>query len=448
MRAKNYKIITFICLFLILCVGVLSSGLFGTVKAQSESFTPIQNPIRLAQTINTTPTPAPVVIPPNGFTWETSHALLEAQGFYMLIKQRIFDLKNIENLSIHSDPGNSNYTTLEGTWNENGVEMRLNIYFKSNETHWSVDHIRTYDGSLSGGWLYYYPDITMPLEQEFNQQSPISFYSTNSNYIHFDKLRLLPRFQGDLCQTDINFDGRTDLWDLNRVVARYHPSRTCTPISNTFNYCSEDVNFDGYVNLADISQFWRNFNSYCETSTQPTINSLSPTWANFGQEVLIDGRYFGSETGEIIFADKDSNSTGAVINSWSNEHVTFKIPFVRGSQMYSLTLKTIEGKYSNYFYIWIEQGQPVIDDITPLNAAPRDEIVLTGSDFGPYPGDIVFKDTSGTNTISGGSVIYSWSNTKIRANIPGILAPNREYEIQLITRDQRQSSSKFYWVSQ
>jgi hypothetical protein len=40
-------------------------------------------------------------------------------------------------------------------WSENGDEMRLNMYFKSDGRFWWVDEIRTYDGNSPGEWVYY-----------------------------------------------------------------------------------------------------------------------------------------------------------------------------------------------------------------------------------------------------------------------------------------------------
>lgn len=57
---------------------------------------------------------------------------------------------------VHSDPGMVNeYTTLELTWQEHGVEMRLYVYFTSDGTDWWSKEIRTYDGRAQGEWITY-----------------------------------------------------------------------------------------------------------------------------------------------------------------------------------------------------------------------------------------------------------------------------------------------------
>ena len=56
----------------------------------------------------------------------------------------------------HSDPGiPKENTTLELTWHEHGVEMRLFMYFTSNGEEWWSEEIRTYDGRSPGDWITY-----------------------------------------------------------------------------------------------------------------------------------------------------------------------------------------------------------------------------------------------------------------------------------------------------
>lgn len=57
---------------------------------------------------------------------------------------------------VTGDPGTMNeYTTLELTWQEHDVEMRLYIYFRSDGTDWWSNEIRTYDGRKQGEWITY-----------------------------------------------------------------------------------------------------------------------------------------------------------------------------------------------------------------------------------------------------------------------------------------------------
>lgn len=89
--------------------------------------------------------------------WETETVQLEADDFFLTIGGRVFraipDKHTL--VSVHSDPGNLGYTTLEVSWQEQGVEMRLYLYFHSDGERWWVNEIRTYNGNIPGDWLYY-----------------------------------------------------------------------------------------------------------------------------------------------------------------------------------------------------------------------------------------------------------------------------------------------------
>ena len=63
-------------------------------------------------------------------------------------------------VEVRSDPGvPKEYTTLELTWREHDVEMRLNVYFKSDGREWWAEEIRTYDGRDPGEWITYTGDF-------------------------------------------------------------------------------------------------------------------------------------------------------------------------------------------------------------------------------------------------------------------------------------------------
>ena len=56
-------------------------------------------------------------------------------------------------VAVVSDPGNETYRTLEATWHEHGVEMRLNLYFDGDGSSSWVREIRVYDGSADAKWV-------------------------------------------------------------------------------------------------------------------------------------------------------------------------------------------------------------------------------------------------------------------------------------------------------
>jgi len=84
--------------------------------------------------------------------WKTGVVALAARAFTIEAGGKTFRA-SVPSVDVHSDPGNATYRTLEATWRENGVEMRLNLYFKSDATAWWVDEIRIYDGTAKPEWL-------------------------------------------------------------------------------------------------------------------------------------------------------------------------------------------------------------------------------------------------------------------------------------------------------
>lgn len=94
-------------------------------------------------------TPVPV-------SWQTSTVSLKAAGFWIVADGRCYTSASAS-VNVHSDPGDSTYTTLELTWTENNREMRYFIYFYADGNGWWSNEMRTYNGQQPyGDWLYYY----------------------------------------------------------------------------------------------------------------------------------------------------------------------------------------------------------------------------------------------------------------------------------------------------
>lgn len=89
----------------------------------------------------------------NPVSWSTPYAALKSGNFFIQIGYKKFYGK--EPVDVRSDPGEDK-TTLEATWNENGVEMRLFMYFqKIDKGMWNLYEMRTYNGNAQGEWIYY-----------------------------------------------------------------------------------------------------------------------------------------------------------------------------------------------------------------------------------------------------------------------------------------------------
>ncbi len=95
-----------------------------------------------------TPGPTGAAAPANAIpaqiNWKSDVALLTAQGFSVQAGDKTFSGR--APAQVQSDPGNATYRTLEATWNEQGVQMRVNLYFSGDATSWWVSEIRAYDG--------------------------------------------------------------------------------------------------------------------------------------------------------------------------------------------------------------------------------------------------------------------------------------------------------------
>ncbi|HPJ17380.1 MAG TPA: hypothetical protein PK639_04110 [Candidatus Woesebacteria bacterium] len=89
----------------------------------------------------------------NPISWSTPYAELKSDDFFIRIGDRKF--YGVEPIRITSDPG-TDKTTLEAIWSENGLEMRMFMYFqKVGNNMWEMYDLRTYNGNAAGGWIYY-----------------------------------------------------------------------------------------------------------------------------------------------------------------------------------------------------------------------------------------------------------------------------------------------------
>lgn len=103
---------------------------------------------------------------PKAFTWGTQMATLAADRVAIDAGGRTYVAP--QQIYAHSDPGSATYRTLELGWDDDGTEMRLNLYLGANRTSWWIDHIRTYNGRDPGDWIYYLgPAFRTPLGQSF-----------------------------------------------------------------------------------------------------------------------------------------------------------------------------------------------------------------------------------------------------------------------------------------
>lgn len=142
------------------------------------------------------PKPTPIATP---ISWKTETVTLTADNFYIIANGKRYGTK-MTGLVVTSDPGNNRYTTLEATWKEKSVEMRLNIYFRVLNGKWTVSEARTYNGNKKGDWIYYKGFDGAKLGSALTRKSTFlnSDLSNNSNRyggkVYFKNFYLLPTF--------------------------------------------------------------------------------------------------------------------------------------------------------------------------------------------------------------------------------------------------------------
>ncbi|MDQ3009021.1 MAG: hypothetical protein M3Q81_05540 [bacterium] len=119
-------------LFTVVAIGLITAGLaYFSVSGSSSVQAAANNPV----------------------IWKTNYAKLAASNFYIRIRDQYYYAPQM--MRISSDPGTQR-TTLELTWQENTVEMRMNMYFQrqANNT-WELSELRTFNALPSGDWIYY-----------------------------------------------------------------------------------------------------------------------------------------------------------------------------------------------------------------------------------------------------------------------------------------------------
>lgn len=97
-------------------------------------------------------TAGPAAGAPKQIVWQTNLARLEADSIAIETAEHVFTAA-ADRVDVISDPGSVTYRTLEVSWLEYEREMRLNLYFAANDTHWWVSELRIYDGRPQGDWI-------------------------------------------------------------------------------------------------------------------------------------------------------------------------------------------------------------------------------------------------------------------------------------------------------
>lgn len=149
-------------------------------------------------------TPTPRI---NPVEFNASDVDLKADNFYISLWAGQF--YGSQPMTINSNIGSpsASTTTLETIWQENGVEMRMFMYFKADLQYksWYLYELRTYDGDNPGDWVYYKVDdingnplVSAELGKPFNsgylyfEAIKRSNESISRGSITFENIRLTP----------------------------------------------------------------------------------------------------------------------------------------------------------------------------------------------------------------------------------------------------------------
>jgi hypothetical protein len=94
----------------------------------------------------------------NAVSWETDTVSLTASNFYITAGSQVFTA-DVDEVDVDGDPGDEQYTTLEVTWIEHDVEMRVFIYFEADGENWNAFEMRIYDGADPGEWVTFEDEL-------------------------------------------------------------------------------------------------------------------------------------------------------------------------------------------------------------------------------------------------------------------------------------------------
>jgi hypothetical protein len=137
----------------------------------------------------TATTAAPASGPGGPFRAETRQVSLSADAVTIDAGARQF--VTVQPVRVRSDPGTGESTSLELTWREQGVEMRLFVYFTSDGREWWSDEIRTYDGTDPGEWITYEGDFfRSPLGTPFTGDFTVTTSEPGVGRLHLANARL------------------------------------------------------------------------------------------------------------------------------------------------------------------------------------------------------------------------------------------------------------------
>jgi hypothetical protein len=195
----------------------------------------------------------------------------------------------------------------------------------------------------------------------------------------------------------------------------------------------------------------------------PVVDAITPTAGKPGEVMIITGRWFGRERGEVRIAG--ISPTSSDYSEWSDTRISVTIPEEAGSGLVHVV--TSNGSSRGLLFINGDDipvvaagpgkaGEPYVTAIEPLAAKVSDTITISGMNFGLEKGasEVYFAWTGGAGTVTAVSSdlgqlapardynldYQSWSDREIVLRVPDGAASGNV----LVTTDKGRSNSVYF----
>ena len=197
----------------------------------------------------------------------------------------------------------------------------------------------------------------------------------------------------------------------------------------------------------------------------PVVDAITPSAGKPGEVMIITGRWFGRERGEVRIAG--ISPTSSDYSEWTDTRISVTIPDEAGSGLVHVV--TANGTSRGLLFVNRDEipvvaagpgkaGEPWLTSIQPLAAKIGDSIVISGMNFGLERGtsEVYFAWTGGAETTSSASsdlgqlapardynLDYGpWSDREIVLRVPDGAASGNV----LVTTDKGRSNSVYFEV--
>ena len=195
----------------------------------------------------------------------------------------------------------------------------------------------------------------------------------------------------------------------------------------------------------------------------PVVDAITPTAGKAGEVMIITGRWFGRERGEVRIAG--ISPTSSDYSEWNDTRISVTIPEEAGSGLVHVV--TPNGASRGLLFINADDipvlasgpgkaGEPWVTAIEPLAAKVGDTITISGMNFGLERGasEVYFAWTGGAGAVAAVSSdlgqlapareynldYRSWSDREIVLRVPDGAASGNV----LVTTDKGRSNSVYF----